>query len=458
MAGIGFELRKLLRRESLLGILRAYGYAGLISSGPWVLSILGIMLVGILSVGKVSPTVRVQQFLVVVNYIMAGSLILTGLLQLMFTRFVADRLFQRKRNLVVPNLMGVLTLTSLVAGGSSAAVVMFLFTDEGIVLRVLMVVSFVAVCDVWMLVVLMSGLKNYRRVLAIFVAGYGISIAASLGLRRFNLEGLMSGFLLGQVVLLFLMLAVVVRDHPRSRTLVSFDFLRPKQSFYSLMFTGFFYNLGIWVDKLLFWFNPVTSEPIIGPLRASMIYDLPIFLAYLSIIPGMAVFLVRIETDFAEHYDLFYNAVREGDTLPHIEHLRQGMTFYIRQGIYEIFKVQGLTLLVLLLAGARILEAIGISSLYLQLFYVDLVAVGVQVLLLSILNVLFYLDQREFALALSFLFTVLNVILTLLTMWLGPAYYGYGFAGATILAVFVGIIFLSRLLSQLEYETFMLQK
>ena len=74
MAGIGFELRKLLKRESLLGILRAYGYAGLISSGPWVLSILGIMLVGILSVGKVSPTIRVQQFLVVVNYIMAGSL------------------------------------------------------------------------------------------------------------------------------------------------------------------------------------------------------------------------------------------------------------------------------------------------------------------------------------------------------------------------------------------------
>jgi polysaccharide biosynthesis protein PelG len=457
LAGIGFELRKLLKRESLLGILRAYGYSGLISSGPWVLSILGIMLVGILSVGKVSPIIRVQQFLVVVNYIMAGSLVLTGLLQLMFTRYVADRLFQRKRNVVVPNLMGVLTLTSIVAGGFSTAVVAFLF-DEGLVLRVLMVVSFVAVCDVWMLVVLMSGLKNYRRVLAIFVGGYGVSIGASLGLRQFNIEGLLGGFLLGQVVLLFLMLAAIVRDHPRSRTLVSFDFLRPKQSFYSLMFTGFFYNLGIWVDKLMFWFNPVTSEQVIGPLRASVIYDLPIFLAYLSIIPGMAVFLVRIETDFAEHYDLFYNAVREGDTLPHIEHLRQGMTFFIRQGIYEIFKVQGLTLLVLLLAGARILNAIGISSLYLQLFYVDLVAVGVQVLLLSILNVLFYLDQRGFALALSFLFTFLNVALTWLTQWLGPAFYGYGFAAATILASFVGIIFLSRLLAQLEYETFMLQK
>jgi uncharacterized membrane protein len=33
MAGIGFELRKLLQRESYFALVRAYAYAGLISSG-----------------------------------------------------------------------------------------------------------------------------------------------------------------------------------------------------------------------------------------------------------------------------------------------------------------------------------------------------------------------------------------------------------------------------------------
>ncbi|MFX5494607.1 exopolysaccharide Pel transporter PelG, partial [Acinetobacter baumannii] len=73
-----------------------------------------------------------------------------------------------------------------------------------------------------------------------------------------------------------------------------------RQVFVSLLLTGLCYNLGIWIDKFIFWFNPSTSDLGIGPLRASILYDLPIFLAYLSIIPGMAVFLVRIETDFAE--------------------------------------------------------------------------------------------------------------------------------------------------------------
>jgi uncharacterized membrane protein len=49
MAGIGFELRKLLKRDSLLGLMQAYTYAGIIGSGPWVLSIVGILIIGLLS-------------------------------------------------------------------------------------------------------------------------------------------------------------------------------------------------------------------------------------------------------------------------------------------------------------------------------------------------------------------------------------------------------------------------
>ena len=63
MAGIGFELRRLLDRQSLWGLVKAYAYAGVISSGPWVLSILGVMGIGLLSVGPV-PAAEVRQFLV----------------------------------------------------------------------------------------------------------------------------------------------------------------------------------------------------------------------------------------------------------------------------------------------------------------------------------------------------------------------------------------------------------
>jgi uncharacterized membrane protein len=86
MAGIGFELRKMLRRDNLSGMLGAYAYAGIISSGPWILSIVGILLIGMLSLPFVVPGSLITQFQVSVTYLIAGSLILTGPMQLSFTR------------------------------------------------------------------------------------------------------------------------------------------------------------------------------------------------------------------------------------------------------------------------------------------------------------------------------------------------------------------------------------
>ena len=225
----------------------------------------------------------------------------------------------------------------------------------------------------------------------------------------------------------------------------------------TLLWIGLLYNLGVWVDKFVFWFTTDTSQAIIGPLRASVIYDLPVFLAYLSIIPGMAIFLLRMETDFVEYYDKFYQAVRSGGSLEAIEEARNGMVETIRLGIFEIIKIQTIAILLLIVIGEATLKWLGISTLYLPLLYIDVIAAGLQVVLLGILNVFFYLDKRRIVLALCSIFVVLNLALTLVSVQLGPAFYGYGFALALLVVVLVGLTMLSRTLGVLEYQTFMLQ-
>jgi len=463
MAGIGFELRELLRRDSLWGLVRAYAYAGLISSGPWVLSILGVMGIGMLSVGPVAA-VEVRQFLVSVTYLMAGSLILTGALQLTFTRFIADRLFDKEERSVLPNLLGALTLAIGAAGVLGSLVFVPLpeamawaHLGGSVVYRVLLVVTLATLSGCWITVVLLSGLKEYRRVMGSFLAGYFVSFVAALALRPFGLSGLLAGFLAGQILLLFLMLALVVARYPSDR-LVSFEFLDRRRAYLSLSATGLLYNVGIWIDKLIFWFTPSTSEPVLGPLRASIIYDLPIFLAYLSILPGMAVFLVRVETDFAEEYHAFFDAVRGGETLGEIRRRRDRLTLAVRRGVSEILKIQGITVLVLLLAGPRLLDYVGISRLHLQLFSIDLVGVAMQVLMLAVFNVLFYLDERRAVLSLSALFVATNVVLTIASQAAGPAFYGYGFALSTAVTSIAGLLVTSRKLDRLEMHTFMLAR
>jgi uncharacterized membrane protein len=111
----------------------------------------------------------------------------------------------------------------------------------------------------------------------------------------------------------------------------------------SLAFTGLFYNLGIWIDKIMFWYNPDTGERIVGLLNHSVIYDLPVFLAYLCIMPGMAVFLVRDRDRLRRLLQKFYDAVRDGGSLDYLNEIRDEMVYAVKQGIFEIIKIQGIT-------------------------------------------------------------------------------------------------------------------
>ena len=129
-----------------------------------------------------------------------------------------------------------------------------------------------------------------------------------------------------------------------------------------------------------------------------------------------------------------------------------------RQGIFEIIKIQAMAVLIVFVAAPALLNIIGISQYYLSLLYVDVVAAGLQVVFLGIMNVLFYLDKRVIALILTALFAALNLVFSLLSIHLGANWYGYGFAVSLLITVVVGLYWLDRKLTILEYETFMLQK
>ena len=456
MAGIGFELRKLLRKDSFLGLIQAYGYSGLIGAGPWVLSILGVMGVGLLSVGLGTRGEVVISFLISITYLMAISIITGGWLQLMLTRFISDLIYSKDEIEILPNVLGALivtTLTCVLVGG----LLWVFFLEQSLMYRLLMLSCLIVMSNVWVLVVMLSGLRSYNKVLAAFAIGYGLTVVFALLLRQYETEGLLGGFLLGQATMMYLMLGLVVAEFDAKR-LISFDFLKPERVFYSLAAISLLYNFGVWVDKFIFWFNPITSESVLSPLRSSVIYDPPIFLAYLSIIPGMAVFLLRMEADFVDKCEEFYTAVRDGATLVEIKRLKRSMIETIQLGFAEIFKVQGITFLILVYSAEDVLTTFNISVNYRMLFSIDLAAVSVQVILLGIFNVLFYLDKRYVVLFLTVLFASSNVIFTLISQYLGPSFYGYGFAIAILLTTLIGFVLLNKKLMNLEYETFMLQK
>ncbi|CAN0622150.1 polysaccharide biosynthesis protein PelG [Burkholderia multivorans] len=456
MSAIGIKLRRLAKRNTLLGILHAYGYAGLVGAGPWIWSIVGILLVGLLSVSPLLPSAIVSDFQVSVTYLIATSLIVTGPMQLALTRFTSDCLFDKALDTILPNFTGALLAVTAGATAIGALAVTLLFRAQSGLYGALMVTGFALLCDIWIAGVFLAGLKQYSAILRAFFIGYAVTTVAAVGLRRFGLEGLIYGFVVGQTMLLLLLLSRIYGGFSATR-MIAFDLFRRDCRYPTLMLIGLLYNAGIWIDKIMFWYSPSTGQAVIGPLHASVIYDIPIFLAYLAITPGMAVFLLRVETEFARDYGAFNIAIREGGSLQQIEYAHGAMARSLRHALFDIIKVQAVTVLVVFATGPLLLEAMGISRLYMPLLSVQVIATSLQMVFLAIVNTFLYLDRRQSALALIAGFCVLNACLTAATLMAGPVFYGYGFAAALLVVVLAGMWLLDRKLATLEYEIFMLQ-
>ena len=106
MAGIGFELKRLFRRKGLFATMRAYGYAGIVCTGPMLLGVL--LQVGILVLCGLWGVGRANQDLLVcmVTYTLLASLTLASFFSMPVTRFLADMLFAEREDEILPSFWG----------------------------------------------------------------------------------------------------------------------------------------------------------------------------------------------------------------------------------------------------------------------------------------------------------------------------------------------------------------
>ncbi len=456
MAGIGFELRRILKKKSIISIAKVYGYSAMLSSGPWVISIIAILLVGFVNVITTQSGGSAVQFQIVITYAiaLASSMIITGFIQLPFTRYMADEIFANREDEVLPAYYGVLVVMWVIGLFFIFPFMLYVFPLQSNFFIVGVVSTFLMLSGVWVSNILAASLKYYRAVLIGYVLAYALIVGLSY-LYGDSLEKLVFIFFIGNALLMIILLTLISKTYESDR-FISFRFFNRSNFYWSLGFAGLFYNLGVWVDKFIFWYHPLTGYQVLGKLHASVVYDLPIFIAYLSILPGMAIFFFRLEADFAEKYALFFDAVRDGATLALIRRYRNDMSVIVRHSIREVLMIQGIMNLILFIMAPSIFASLNIPQLYLGLFHVLTVGAQLQLGFMSVMALLYYLDRRKVAMWLSILFFALNGILTFASIYMGPAMFGYGYAISLLIVFTISLFILKRELWELDYETFML--
>lgn len=451
MAGIGFQLTKLMQKRTLAGGLQAYGYAALIGSGPWVLSMVTLALLGTALHSGLKK--ELDLFFVAVTHIFAFSLIATGPLQLLLSRYAADQVFAKQEEKVFPSFLGALVLTFAVNAviglvffvGFVPAPPLFQFAAAG----VLMVVS-----AIWIGAVYLTAVHDYGAVLRCFAIGYAASFGFAWALSQgAGIAGTMIGFLAGQLVLLLAILRVIHKQFG-TVALPSFGFLGYFKKHPDLALCGLVYNLGIWIDKPLHWWLSPHGYQIAGALYASPLYDQAVFLSFLSVAPGMAVFLLTLETTFAGKYAEFFRLVVEKGTLGELRRTKTEMVDALRDGLARLMKFQGAVTLGLILAAEPLLRGLGLGAVQTLVFQITLLGVCLLVLFLAMLTVLFYLDRLREAMVTCALFALVNLAATVGGLMADERWYGLGFTAAAAVGIVMAGFYAERALRRLEYQTF----
>ena len=453
MAGIGFRLQGLMRSRTYAGVFRAYLYAALISSGPLVLSITSLSLLGLAVAAFQGPDLTL--FFSSVTFIYSTSMILTGPMQLVLVRCVADAEFAGHRERVWPLLTRFMGVVVPVQIAFSAACFM-LFTTTGLLFQLSCVFLSVQVGMMWLLSGLLTALKYYNRVVGSFVIGYAASLA--LGWAFFRWVGpdwLMAGFALGHFILILMLLICIRRETPDAEGQEGVRSVTDALRAYKLIaLCGLAYNVGIWADKFLFWWFGDGRIQINGFLFAMPLNDHAVYLGFLSIIPGMAVFLLKFETEFSSHYAGFFGDVVAKAPLEALERRRVGMVDSLRAEVLDLVKYQGTFTLVLLVLADRIMPPLGLGALQTGVFQVVLLGSFLLLLFLTFLTVLFYLDERRSALLCCAVFAATNILVTAASIHFGEQWYGVGFVAAAMAGLVLSSWLAEKHMETLLFDTF----
>jgi uncharacterized membrane protein len=450
VAGIGFELRKMIdQREGFIARVRAYLCAGLISSGPWIMTILTL---SALSMG--APRLGVNDdfamFRALVTYAFAFSLIVQGIGQMAVTRRVADHLYRKEYGRVLPAFSACLLVTALLQtaiGGAFCAVARF-----PLALSVVATSLYVIVSLSWLALIWLSVAREYDEVLRAYVYGMLVSVLALAAVGwNGGTAGLLGAYAAGQAFTLLLLLRTIVHgmDTGGARDFSVFSSLR---EFPPLVGVGLTYNLAIWADKMVFWFSD--GQQAHWLVRFHPLYDTCCFLAYLTVVPALAVNLIRLETSFYEHYRAYYGAILGGMPLATIERKRERMFEDLRESCIRLVRVQGAITVLCIVFAPQIMDLLEMPDVSVRIFRLTALGALFHVLMLITILMQLYFDLRNQAFISSVVFLVLNASLAAWSVGEGIHSYGVGYAAASLLSLLLAYTLLTRSLEKLDFYTF----
>ena len=455
MAGIGFQLRLLSRQETISSMVAAMGHAAVIAAGPWLFTIFALATITALT-ERVAGLPTLATFRVIVIYAFGISLLMTAPITIVTTRRVADALWGKKPELVGELLLGAFML-AVAATGVGVAVLCVVFRLAAPIALALAATSLL-VAMIWVALCFCGAVRDYKGVTLAFLIGLLVALVGSVtaAVLELGATGMVGGFVVGLTITFFGLTSRVLRTfpHPVRNPLVGVRLIiRGMAEFWHLAVGTVFGTAGVWIDKVVFWLSPVGEALEVGLIHAPL-YDSSMFLSSLVIIPSLAAFVMKLETEFFDRYQQYYATIKGHGTIGQIDRARQRLASYTLDNLTLITVAQVGIGMVLILSAPVIASTLNLQFRQIAILRFGALGAVFQFIFIAGTAILLFFDRRRLYLNLQMLFFFASAGLTVVSIHMGEDYYGTGYFLACLIASFTAYALAASTFRNLNYLTF----
>src|SRR6185436_4569734 len=154
MAGVGFTLQNLARRETLTASAAAFALSAIVSVGPWLFTVLAVAGINLATVSSTGLSALAQMRIIII-YNFAISLVFSGPVAMIATRLLADGLYAKDVRNAPSTLLVALALV-LLTQAPIAIFIYFFYAQMDDALRLISVANYLIVAALWVAAVFLS--------------------------------------------------------------------------------------------------------------------------------------------------------------------------------------------------------------------------------------------------------------------------------------------------------------
>lgn len=428
MAGIGFELKKLFQKRGLAATAKAYGYAGVICTGPMLLGI--VLLVGIAFICDHTGATRHNRELLncMITYTLLASLTVTSFFSMVVTRYIADMLYEERHEAVLSSFWGS-TAILLVVGGIMYGIFL-LFSGINLIDQFLCLEFFGELIVTWNAMSYLTAIKDYKGILISFITAVAVSLLVGFLLILIGIphvEALMIAVTIGYGIMLLWDVTLLYRYFPQ-REISAFFFLRWVDQFLPLAFTGLFTNIGLFAHLVIMWCGPIRVH-VQGLFYGAPYHDVPAMIAYLTILITTVNFVVSVEVNFYPKYRNYYSLFNDKGEIKDILQAGNEMRKVLNMELKYTALKQLLTTALAISIGQLLLTylPLGFNDLMEGYFRTLCVGYGIYAVANTMLLILLYFTDYQGGLVASALFALVSSAATVISLFFSKVYFGFGF-------------------------------